>query len=655
MATLDDVIAQLQKNNDTSVSVDDKLARIIEQDKESAKVQRRGKLTAVEAAREAGKRGGGVVSGVLNAPGNLLSGVGNLAGGIGGGLGGALSGLGSLGMAAGALTGGLGILFAGGGYLLSQLQSFDGEAVKDNVLSLLSIGDGYSSNWSFFIGDAAPFAGAMMGIGAGLAAFALGQGAVTAVQMFEQPGWTEKVKENVLNLLSISDSLALGSLELLYKGGTFGLAMSGIGAGLAVFGVGSAIAGLSTALTNFIAPDWAQNIKDSVLTLLSISEELGGAGVFVGESATFLIAMGGLGLGLAAFGAGAILASGADMISDWFSDGSDWAQNVKTNVMTLFSIKDDLGGTEAAFGATGTFLAVMGGLGLGLAAFAVGGGFATMADVISDWGSESGNWTQDVKDNVLNLLSIGDELGGYSATFADTGTFLATMTGIALGLGVFSGAGFVTAIVDAGSKLMRFLTGTESPIDQIRDIARNADELEKGASALERIAGALETFGNINLSGVKDLDFTTLSRNLGQAIPYIDVLANGGTYDPWGLGNKIDIPEGGILNPSLRLPEMAEAIRRVNYVLGIESTAPVANDITPIPIARPSTIIPDTLQNLYVENLILRNSGQQPIVVQNNNQTNHSTSTGGGGGGRTSAPAAIDSALVTRDRLVGAR
>ena len=40
-----------------------------------------------------------------------------------------------LGIGAGAAMGGLGALFAGGGYLLKQLSEFDGEAVKENIMT----------------------------------------------------------------------------------------------------------------------------------------------------------------------------------------------------------------------------------------------------------------------------------------------------------------------------------------------------------------------------------------------------------------------------------------------------------------------------------------------------------------------------------------
>ena len=58
-------------------------------------------------------------------------------------------------------------------------------------------------------------------------------------------------------------------------------------------------------LNNYIGnTTWAESIKENVKVLLSISDDLGGAGAFLGDSAVFLLAMTGIGAGLAVFGAG---------------------------------------------------------------------------------------------------------------------------------------------------------------------------------------------------------------------------------------------------------------------------------------------------------------------------------------------------------------
>ena len=109
--------------------------------------------------------------------------------------------------------------------------------------------------------------------------------------------------------MSISDELG-GKGAFIGDGATFLVAMTGIGAGLAVFGAGSAVAGMSDGLLkNFGNADWAQSIKDNVLTLLSIGSDLDEQGLsFLKEGGDFFLAMTGLGAGLAVFGVGGLLA-----------------------------------------------------------------------------------------------------------------------------------------------------------------------------------------------------------------------------------------------------------------------------------------------------------------------------------------------------------
>ena len=60
--------------------------------------------------------------------------------------------------------------------------------------------------------------------------------------------------------------------------------MTGVALGLAVFGLGSAVGGISSALDLFTGGSFADGIKQNVLTLLSIKDEMGGVGAFLGDS-----------------------------------------------------------------------------------------------------------------------------------------------------------------------------------------------------------------------------------------------------------------------------------------------------------------------------------------------------------------------------------
>lgn len=505
--------------------------------------------------------------------GAAAGGVGAGASGIGAGIGSALSGLGGaasgIGMGVGAAGLGIGALLAGGGYFLDALADFDGEKVKENVLELLAISESFSGGMLQFFAEGGAFAAAMTGIGIGLAAFGAG-GAVAGLsdaltKYFGVEDWANSVKNNVTTLLSIADGIG-GNVGLLLEGSTFGLAMTGIGLGLAVFGAGSAIGGIGEALARFGGgEDWALNTKNNVMTLMSIADDLGGAGAFIGDSATFLLAMTGIAGGLALFGAGSAINGLSELLND-----EDWALKIKNDVMTLMSIQDSLGGALETFGKTGVFFAAMSGIGAGLAVFGAGSTLTGLAALMNDE-----DWALKIKNDVLALLSIADAIPGDDTFAEGSGKFFLAMSGLAAGLAAFAAGQFVGTLENAVTSVLSFFTGAENPFDQLMRLAENADELMTGATALERITAALNAFSGIKVSSI-DIDFEQLATDLGKAVPFLDALANGGEVegsDGW-LSSPIVFSKG-ILDPSLRLDEMAAAISKVNYVLGQTTEMPI--------------------------------------------------------------------------------
>jgi len=477
---------------------------------------------------------------------------------------GLLGGLGLAGAGAGIGAAGFGALLAGGGFLLDKMMEIDGELIKQNVVALLSIPEEVSGGSLGFLAEGGAFGVAMTGLGVGLAAFALGSGVAAAVNYFtKDSNFAQTVKENVKTLLSIPDAIG-GNLSMLAKGGTFIAAMTGLGIGLAAFGVGSAVAGLSDALNSFMNPDFAQSIKDNVITLLSISDVVGGIGGALMKGGTFFLAMTGIAAGLAVFGAGSSVAGIGGAIADFQNPA--WAQSIKDNVITLMSIEDALGGKLAAFGESGTFLAIMTGISTGLAVFATGQAATGIAQTIS-----SKDWTQTLKANVASLLSITDMLDGGGED-SKAGRFAAGMAKIAAGLLAFTGAKAIGMLGSVGEKVLGFF-GADSPFDQIMDVADNSKKLMRGANAIEKIANALNKFSSIEVSA-GDFDFEKLAQNLGRSIPLIQKLSQGGVYDAGFFGGaKIDFG-AGLLDPSLKLDELAKQVAKANFVLGRSTTPP---------------------------------------------------------------------------------
>ena len=278
-----------------------------------------------------------------------------------------------------------------------------------------------------------------LGIGAGIAAGGVGlalMGLATVMDKFDP----QKIKDGVNTLLSIGEGKG-GQVEFLKEGGAFGLAMLGIGAGLAAFGFGSAVAGVGEAINKFTGnEDWAQKIKDNVITLLSISD-LPGVADGEGKAKTLTLTLTGIGAGLAVFGAGSAIVGVGEGIAK-FTAGEDWPQKIKDNVETLLEIPDL---KNATLGNIATFPAIMAAIGLGLIAFSAGQvatGLAAIPQAATDSlkqftgeGSTGGDFATAIRDNVKTLLEIP---GLENATFKNVAAFPLIMGAIGAGLVAFS-------------------------------------------------------------------------------------------------------------------------------------------------------------------------------------------------------------------------
>jgi hypothetical protein len=390
-----------------------------------------------------------------------------------------------------------------------------------------------------------------LALGAGAAA-----GLIAAVGAFLDFD-ADAVKGKVKTLMSIQDDMG-GALEFFAEGATFGATMAGIGIGLAAFGVGQS----AVAFAQFASEDdWAMRIKNNVATLMSIDDVVEANGdSFIGDSATFLLAMTGIGLGLAALSAG----QAVNAISDFTSD-DQYAQKIKDNVTTLMSIEDVLGGSANFIGDSATFLLAMTGIGAGLAAFSAGQAASAVAQFMS-----SEDWTGEIKENVEDLLSIVD---GENVSLDKVQNFDKVMGGISLALAKFAGAKFLDSLSNVASGIMNFLSGSESPIQEMMNVANNADELEKGAGALERIGDALGKISDLNFDG-SNLNMEALAEDLLTAIPVIEKAIMGGTVEKFGLFNDVEIK--GLASPDIKYEEATKRIRDIQIALN-----PVAASSSP--------------------------------------------------------------------------
>jgi hypothetical protein len=571
------------------------------------------RLEAAEARRESRmevKRRPGLLASAGQGVGSAASGFGGLFGGLGGLLGGA-------GIGGGALLGGLGVAGVGAGAalggvaaLLLSINNLDGAAVRANVGEILAIKDDVES-----AGDVAAVGATLFALGTGLAFFGAGStiaGLSDALTNFTNANFAQSIRDNVVTLLSIPEAVG-GKLDMLLATGPVALALSGLGIGIGLFGLGSIAAGAGDAIGNFTSANWAQNIKDNVLTLLSIPDAAGGKLDMLLAAGPVALALSGLGVGLAIFGVGSTVGVTPDVLNNFMN--ANWAESIKNNVVTLLSIKDEMGGNWNMLADTGFFVATMTGLAAGLLAFTVGQGAQQMSQTLDKFGERG--FTQTIRDNISDLISISDMIKpGQAVEFAKEMGIFAT------GLAAISAGELVNQLTGASSKILSFF-GVKSPIEKILEVAGQSGEIREASDGLKSMAEALQTFASIKLD-VKDADFEGLTKNISKALPLIRDLSEGKSKR---FGE--DIPS--ILDPSLRLPEMVIAMRQIRNVVGVDlqpGSESVMNTMVPMSgVVKSETIKTKTLEvadamKTQSINVIAPTSQDNSVTQQNNTMFN---------------------------------
>tara|TARA_Y100000114_G_scaffold103753_1_gene96934 strand:+ start:73 stop:2097 length:2025 start_codon:yes stop_codon:yes gene_type:complete len=460
----------------------------------------------------------------------------------------------------GIILAGVGVAAAGIGFGLNQaaqaLKSFedvDGMKIAKNINDIMTIvpSDEGAGEMLKFLGEGATFFLVMTGLGVGLAAFGIGAG-VASVTSFLDPVFGEKIKYNVLTLLSIPDE-AGGKLDTMAKGGALLLALTGLGVGLAIFGAGSTVGVTADVIGNFMNADWAGSIKRNVLTLLSIADYKGDLDMLKSDSGGVTMALTNLGVGLAVFGIGSTIAGIGEGVTNFTNP--DWAQSIKDNVMILLSIGDAAGGNVEMLKDGGAFFLAMTGLGLGLAVFGLGQTFVGIGNFFS-----GDNMAQRVKDDVQTLISVVDQ---DPDILRKSRGFKAAMTNVADAMAVYgsgtlkkAGADFLGGI----AKLFTFGGGEPSPVDVAIRIGNNEAKINKGAAGMRTLARSLETFSRVDLDSADLSNYDELMEDLIAFTTQLAVLQGTGTFG----GMVIEKPMLDTLNEfSDTLNHMADALNNV--------------------------------------------------------------------------------------------
>ena len=254
----------------------------------------------------------------------------------------------------------------------------------------------------------------------------------------------------------------------------------------------------------------SKDIKDEVETLLSIGQ-LG-----FWDTAGLIATLTGLGFGLAMFAIGKTASGVGDAVTKF--QGENFAEDIKKEVATLLSITQLPGIDE---GQTGEFVKVMTGLGVGLAAFAIGKAGSGVADALTQF--QGDNFAKDIKEEVETLLTIGAESDMGQVDLA-----MEALSKLGAGLAAFAVGKGLNALADIGAGIVSFFTGSMSPVEQALSLADRAEDIDEGVNAFGRFGDVLERFTGIK--GIEgDWALEEMADDLLAASNTLNVAIAGGT------------------------------------------------------------------------------------------------------------------------------
>jgi len=405
----------------------------------------------------------------------------------------------------------------------------------------------------------------------------------------EQLALFQEIRDGINNQADSGGAAAEKAGKSTMKGMGKLLGGAGIGVGVAGLGIAAVIGAGSMMLSKLEEID-AQKISDNVGILSKMGSDNEN---FLKDGGKVAIVLTGLGIGLAAFGLGSGVASAVDHFQ---KDG--WAQKIADNVGILTGIAD------LKFADTAEVVAVLTGLGLGLAAFGIGSTVAGVSDAVNEFASGA-DWSQKIVDNVKTLLTIAELNTGDATAVMSTlaklglglaafgvGSFFANassegqgeairqevasllsiaddpnanledisratgaLAALGAGLAAFGGGSFVGSLAGAASSVLDFMSGNESPLSQAKDLGNNADLIDSGVESFGRFREELNRFSEMGkISG--DLGLTEMASDLVGASELIRLAVEGGEIDDWGFNTKVK----GLAN----IEGLDEAIAKIN-------------------------------------------------------------------------------------------
>jgi hypothetical protein len=144
--------------------------------------------------------------------------------------------------------------------------------------------------------------------------------------------------------------------------------------------------------------------------------------------------------------------------------------------------------------------------------------------------------------------------------------FSSIMGTIAKGLVKFSAGQFVGTLAGAASSVLNFLGGT-GPIQEIKNLAKEADNIEKGANAIGKIAYNLDKIGSLKFDG-SNINIKDFSKDLLDSVPAIEAAIMGGKIKG-GIFSS-DIKYKGLASAEIKWSDAAKNIKTIQAALKVD-------------------------------------------------------------------------------------
>ena len=118
-----------------------------------------------------------------------------------------------------------------------------------------------------------------------------------------------------------------------------------------------------------------------------------------------------------------------------------------------------------------------------------------------------------------------------------------------------------------GAALFDFISGNESPIQEIKNLAKEADNIEKGANAIGKIAYNLDKIGSLKFDG-SNINIKDFSKDLLDSVPAIEAAIMGGKIKG-GIFSS-DIKYKGLASADIKWSDAAKNIKTIQAALKVD-------------------------------------------------------------------------------------